>query len=249
MERAPHFDGRPAAPRPTATRHIVPLAAGLLLAACRTGVPSDGPSDDVAAETTETAAPSGTTADTATTAAGPSVEALLAALDARDLDGHAGRVAFGAATNCCAAGDCLHMNPDSEYGTYALPPGPGEYTGDRLVDEDGTILTWRLRQDEAVLYIGPKPPGSTYVSFRSYIHDIAVPGGRRVTFTSLGDSLNHLVWGENPDGTLIVVTTANAGTLRRVEEAAGESTSTASPSTCPPWGSAACPTPTTSPCG
>jgi len=150
----------------------------------------------------------------------PSVYAWLSALDTQGFDAGEGRIHFQAADNCCAWDDCLHMNPGSEYGAYALPPGPGEYTADRQVADDGTILAWRLRDDEAVVYVGPPPPGAVYASFRTYVHDVAVLGGRLETFESLGDTLNHVVWQTNPDGTLLVVTTASAATLALLEQAA-----------------------------
>jgi len=186
--------------------------------------PGDGPSSVGESASTATTADTADTDDTDDTTPTPtetSVEALLVALSNRGIDANEGHISFTAADDCCAWDTCLHINPGAEYATYALPPGPGEYIGDRNPDELGRILSWRLREDEAVIYVGPPPPGTAYTSFRTYIHDVAaVGGGRAMSFANLGDSLNQLVWDVNPDGTLIVVTTANQETLDRVRDAA-----------------------------
>mgnify|MGYP006863481255 FL=1 len=60
-------------------------------------------------------------------------------------------------------------NPTSPYGMYRLPPGPGEpdkdvlvFPWDQEIDNYAKRSVWRLRPDEAVLYIGKTPPEVLY---------------------------------------------------------------------------------------
>jgi hypothetical protein len=61
---------------------------------------------------------------------------------------------------------------------------------------------WRLRQDEALVFLGQTPPSAAYFSFRSYL--FSRPGWfrRRELFASLGDALNLQVIATagTPDG-------------------------------------------------
>ena len=58
------------------------------------------------------------------------------------------------------------------------------------------------------------------MSYRTYQHDVASESGRLLSFANLGDTLNHLAWQTNDDGTLLVLTTGHQGTLDAVREAA-----------------------------
>ncbi|MEM6927484.1 MAG: hypothetical protein AAF602_11170, partial [Myxococcota bacterium] len=139
-----------------------------------------------------------------------SVETLLDALSAAGVAADEGKLRWDLDQGCCARGDCRLANPGSAYGFPALPPGDDEYVDDRFPDDDGTIAAWRLRPDEGVLYVGPTPPGATYTSFRSYVHDRAAPDGSRpLAAISLGDTLNTAVAPDNDDGTRIVLTTGH----------------------------------------
>lgn len=151
---------------------------------------------------------------------GKTTEALQMALEDRGIVVAAGQVRWDAIEDCCTWGTCLHVNPNGEYGTYAIPPGPGEYTDDRNIREDGTLLAGRIGADEGLLYVGPPPAGATYSSFRTYQHDIAIESGRAPYFGNLGDTLNMDAWQVNDDGTLLVLTTGHAGMRDAVREAA-----------------------------
>ena len=94
-------------------------------------------------------------------------------------------------------------NPTSPYGMYRLPPGPGEpdkdvlvFPWDQEIDNYAKRSVWRLRPDEAVLYIGKTPPEVLYYGYRTYLlqrYD-ALDGSieRNDIFASLGNTLNHL---------------------------------------------------------
>jgi hypothetical protein len=157
---------------------------------------------------------------TSTVVVTPGLEGLVAQLEASGFVVQEGDLTFDAAEDCCDWASCLHTNPAGRYGTYALPAAEGEFRDDREPDVLGQTVTWRLRSDEALLYVGPEPPGADYVSFRTYLDDVADGDQRRIYFGSLGDSLNQLMWQPNDDGTLLVTSTVHAGTLDSVQSAA-----------------------------
>jgi len=93
-------------------------------------------------------------------------------------------------------------NPTSPYGMYRLPPGPGEpdkdvlvFPWDEEIDNYAKRSVWRLRPDEAVVYIGQSPPEVMYYGYRTYLLQRyeSVDGSieRKDIFASLGNTLNH----------------------------------------------------------
>ncbi len=92
---------------------------------------------------------------------------------------------------------CFGNNPSTPYMLCSLPPPPGEKAvSENLQDADTldneTLVQYRLRPDEALLFIGRTPPECKYFSFRSYVYDRYFPdeGKRKRIFASLGDPLN-----------------------------------------------------------
>jgi len=92
---------------------------------------------------------------------------------------------------------CFGNNPSTPYMLCSLPPPPGEKAiSDNLEDADTldneTLVQYRIRSDEALLFIGRTPPECKYFSFRSYVYDRYFPteGKRKRIFASLGDPLN-----------------------------------------------------------
>lgn len=92
---------------------------------------------------------------------------------------------------------CFGNNPSTPYMLCFLPPPPGERAiSENLQDADTldneTLVQYRLRPDEALLFIGRTPPECKYFSFRSYVYDRYFPdeGKRKRIFASLGDPLN-----------------------------------------------------------
>lgn len=94
-------------------------------------------------------------------------------------------------------------NPTSPYGMYRLPPGPGEPDKDVLVfpwdleiDNYAMRSVWRLRPDEAIIYIGETPPKVLYYGYRTYLlqryESVEGSTERKEIFASLGNTLNHL---------------------------------------------------------
>ncbi len=126
---------------------------------------------------------------------------------------------------CCAWDTCYARNPSSHYAMYRLPLSPEE--APRAVDEAGMSFQFRMRADEAVVFIGRTPPPAAYFSFRTYVHEShdADAGAMEIAFSSLGDSLNNGVIGTAGDSptapfgaTTALVSVSDAGTEARVRE-------------------------------
>lgn len=95
-------------------------------------------------------------------------------------------------SGCCTM-NCQGNNPATPYQTFHIPPGPGQTATQRTLfwEDKGTAPSdlWRLREDEAVVYVGATPGECAYFSFTPYLftHGSAlVP-----PFASLSESLNN----------------------------------------------------------
>ena len=108
-------------------------------------------------------------------------------------------------TMCCKCSlpSCYANNASSAYGFFALPPGPGQdptvknpytewFSGDSYLPP-GWSYAWRLRPDEAVVFIGKTPPRVEYFGFTAYLYDRYVAGmGPMPDCTwNAGDTLEH----------------------------------------------------------
>ena len=119
---------------------------------------------------------------------------LTAALTERGYVVQTGQVRFFQLEHCLALKNCYGNNPTSPYGMYCLPPAPGDTVPDLHEPPcpPGSNLrwAWRLRPDEAIVFLGKTPPLLRYFSFRSYL--LSRPGWfrQRRLFASLGDALN-----------------------------------------------------------
>ena len=141
---------------------------------------------------------------------------LRATLGADGYDVDEGSVVFFQIADCAALPTCFGNNPSSPYGLYLVPPAPGEAplpTDPPPFSKNGHVSGWRMRADEAIVFLGRTAPPARYLSFRSYLFSRA---GKAI-FASLGDSLNHLVLGTDAppggdafDRETIVITTADA---------------------------------------
>ena len=176
----------------------------------------------------------GSTGDVAQPVAGAGqsdmIEQLESALEADGFIVQRGAFSFIDLSDCCDLGYCSANNPSSPYANLKLPPAPGEATENPGADGNLPSKSWRLRPDEAVLFIGALPPKAKYASFVPNMVDRAdplAPGER-------SDSLNHMVIRSagTPDGgpgdpfgtQTVVVATADASINARVvaaTEAAG----------------------------
>lgn len=127
---------------------------------------------------------------------------------------------------CCAWESCYRWNPTGEYGLFYLPMSPDENTADRELDATGMHWNWRLRSDEAVVFVGKTPPPTEYFSFRSYRHEVydETLNGHAFGFLTLGGSLNNITTkyvGDDPyNADTMVITTADQQADEAIRRAA-----------------------------
>ncbi|MEI6309663.1 MAG: hypothetical protein WCP58_08490 [bacterium] len=132
---------------------------------------------------------------------------------------------------------CWGNNPSTPYMVYKLPLAPGQTVPNMMTEgvinpeREGLWNDFRLRADEAIVFIGLTPPEVDYFSYRSYLGVRYFPaeGKARRVFASLGDTINHLEikTAGTPDGAkgnpfgqeTIIITTADKGTDTRVRAA------------------------------
>jgi hypothetical protein len=177
--------------------------------------PARGPVEVETIPTTQPALPVARWQDT--------TERLAAAIRRGGYAVQAGELRFFGVDDCLALPQCYGNNPSSPYGVYCLPPAPGERlepVATPPCPADGSLRwAWRLREDEALIFVGQTPPPAQYFSFRSYVFSRKGWLGRRELFASLGDSLNLQVIAAagKPHGTAgdpfgretVVITTAD----------------------------------------
>jgi hypothetical protein len=77
-----------------------------------------------------------------------------------------------------------------------VPPAPGQTIPNPEARDDGTASQWRLRADEAIVFIGPTAPQAAYFGFTPYLMQrVDANGTPKSIFASLSETLNHLVIG------------------------------------------------------
>jgi len=136
---------------------------------------------------------------------------------------------------------CYGNNPSTPYMICWMPAAPGETidtaesieigkaVGNNFLIE-GLQTDFKLRPDEAVVFVGSTPPAAAYFSYVSYLFTRVIADERSTIFASLGDTLNHLRINTegtpngsegNPfDKSTIIVSTADMGIDERVRAAA-----------------------------
>jgi hypothetical protein len=131
----------------------------------------------------------------------------------------------------CQLPSCFANNPSSPYGLAILPPAPDQSPSvpnpySEWFTEDGVYPAgwswfWRLRPDEAVVFIGTTPPEMKYFGFTAYLYDRFHAGlkkppdckaeaidrpsppstyNRFPLFASLGDTVNNMTVHTSGDG-------------------------------------------------
>ena len=136
---------------------------------------------------------------------------------------------------------CWGYNSSAPYLSYKLPNAPGQTAPNNISDaklEPQNKDLWcdfRLRPDEAIVFIGKTPPECKYFSYRSYIglrwiEKAKTKNKLRRIFASLGDTTSSVAInttgtpkgseGGSPfDQTTVIVTSADKGTAARVKAA------------------------------
>lgn len=126
---------------------------------------------------------------------------------------------------------CFGNNPSTPYMLCFLPPPPGETAisenpNDVDTLDNETLAQYRLRPDEALLFVGRTPPECKYFSFVPYVYDRYFPneGQRRRVFASLGDPLNLMTIKTSGNSTFnastVIITAADKGINDRIKAAA-----------------------------
>jgi len=168
---------------------------------------------------------------------------LTAALTERGYMVQAGEFRFFQIKDCLAMPSCVGNNPSSPYGMYCLPPAPGHApagAAEPPCPREGNLRwVWRLREDEALVFLGKTPPRSRYFSFRSYLFSREGWFRHRELFASLGDSLHLLdiATTGSPNGAAgdpftqetVVISTASRKWAWTTRQATGSRCSSASP--------------------
>lgn len=133
-------------------------------------------------------------------------------------------------SGCCdPLAACFHTDPAAPFGTLAVPGAPDQARADvdgywMWGDEppDHTTRDFRLRADEAVVWVGRMPPEARYFGYGTMISTRPDAGGtRQRPLAAVGPPINHLVvaealggppWGE----TVAIVVSADQATEARV---------------------------------
>lgn len=121
--------------------------------------------------------------------------------------------------------DCNAFNVGHSYLIYSIPDLPDSKTRDRTPGLDGNYITYKLRQDEAIVFVGKTPPSVDYFSWRSYMFWRFYPRDShfRIIFSSLGDTINKVRVkvedSKDPcDQPVVIISTANQDTYEEVKD-------------------------------
>jgi len=188
------------------------------------------------------------------------LEAFQKELQRQDFVVQEGSVSFPSINELCCKcwlPSCYSYNASSKYGFFAMPPAPNQ---DPLVKnpyaewftENGTLPAgwsywFRMRPDEAAVFLGPTPPKVNYYGFTAYIYDRYVPNlpqgapcetsdgqtrpqpesvlHRFPVFSSLGDTVNPMTINlpggrQDPyEKNVVFIMTADRNTERQVRNA------------------------------
>jgi len=124
---------------------------------------------------------------------------------------------------------CNGNNAGALYKSYVLPPAPGQTVPNIFSDKMNMSTTYRLRPDEAIIYIGNTPPNCTYFSYQSFqqFHYYPVEETFKKIFGNVGDTINLLtanISGKSQsdpfDKAIMIVSTADMGIDNRIKAAA-----------------------------
>ena len=131
---------------------------------------------------------------------------------------------------------CWGNDPTKPYLVCMVPPSPGEQVPNykfkvgEFLGLKGVTILFRMRPDEALVFVGRTPPECMYYSYSGYLMEKFYGNERRVVFADITDSLNHLTINTegtpngsegNPfDKNTVIVSTADKGIDERVRAAA-----------------------------
>ena len=100
---------------------------------------------------------------------------------------------------------CWGNDPTKPYLVCLVPPSPGEevpsqkFKVGEFLGLKGVTILFRMRPDEALVFVGRTPPECKYYSYSGYLMEKFYGNERRVVFADITDALNHLTI--NTEGT------------------------------------------------
>jgi hypothetical protein len=131
---------------------------------------------------------------------------------------------------------CWGNDPTKPYLVCLVPPAPGEQVPSykfkigEFLGLKGVTILFRMRPDEALVFVGRTPPECKYYSYCGYLMEKFYGNESRVLFADLTDSLNQLTIntegtpngseGNSFDKNTVIVSTADRGIDKRVRAAA-----------------------------
>lgn len=193
------------------------------------------------------------------------INLFLSSLQSDNITVQEGKNVYVDALKMCSEGlidNCFGNNAGSSYFFFQVPPAPGQdpaggqdppvgYDPNDPDNYPATIdvyppgTTFKLRPDEALVFVGKTPPTCKYFGFTSYIFATENKPGKdygsattegsgsvgfyHIIFGSLGDTLNQLnirtektpggLGDDSFDSTAVIIITADKGTGQRIRAA------------------------------
>lgn len=162
--------------------------------------------------------------------AGGNISTLIKSLENDGFEVQQGRIInleFLSLVNVGLITNANGNNAGNPYKTFIFPPVPSQSTHP-FSDINGWSPLYRLRPDEALIYVGSTPPECAYFSYQTFVYSHYYPGDGRSkkVFGNIGDTINLLTaktngTKENPFGKAIfVISTADKGLNNSLFEAA-----------------------------
>lgn len=154
------------------------------------------------------------------------VTALIDALEKDGFDVQQGKAASLDFIKLVDAGLITNANgnnANNPYKMFIFPPVPGQ-PSHPLADKNGWSPFYRLRPDEAIIYVGTTPPECAYFGYQTYMYTHYYPseGRSKKVFANVGDSINILTAHTNStdknqfNKAIMVISTADKETNERI---------------------------------
>ncbi len=161
---------------------------------------------------------------------GGNISVLMKALEEDGFEVQQGRIINFDALSLVNAGLFLNANGNNAgnpYKTFIFPSMPGQ-SSPPFSDINGWSVLYKIRPDEALIYVGTTPPECAYYSYQTFMFTHYYPGeGKsKKVFGNIGDTINLLTaktngTKENPFGkATFIISTADKGLNNSISEAA-----------------------------
>jgi hypothetical protein len=161
---------------------------------------------------------------------GGNISALVKALEKDGFEVQQGRIVNLDFLSLVNAGLIINANGNNAgnpYKTFIYPSVPGQ-SSHPFSDINGWSILYKLRPDEAMVYVGATPPECAYFGYQTFMYSHYYPGDgkSKKVFANVGDTINILT--ANTNGTkespfgkaIVIISTADKGVNDRISEAA-----------------------------